>query len=474
MDILTSLSKELILWLVKLLLPPIQSRVARHRDRTLPSRFLEFGILAFFTGFVLLGFFTSWQLSVIWWFYLVFMPVLILAGYVVIAFWEPDLFYGIMLRVWAEMRNCKDEYRLCKVLYHFIFRGVDEERLAIIWDSLPANIEKKAVRSEQGSTDKLRKFVKRHFKGLTEEEKNIPLIIRAEDLDWPRLNEAHKVFAISLLSLSRETPFSIRPSEDEDADVWVDVFLKGDRLAIYSNLGKRWIEFLLDMAGASNFREGLLRLSNDIHSYLMKPKKEEKEKRRPDLERIRKSLPPRFSLRWASGGALLVVRYSSDPVNSLYSYWVALFFRDVFPIGWNVGNGASESLNEQYELPRLCAREFCEEYVITRTLFEKSYLDYPPQEVYDSHVDPVQWYPFERIEGNAIETKISPEFMEAHLTYREKVDGLAFVPKVRNGTFDHSEPSAIRVHSIPTWTAVKVKKRAREERHSPIVFGEPF
>jgi hypothetical protein len=59
-------------------------------------------------------------------------------------------------------------------------------------------------------------------------------------------------------------------------------------------------------------------------------------------------------LRWSSGGALTVVTWRGKQ-------WVAVFFRDIQPIGWNVANGASESSDQWRDMSPLSDREAGEE-----------------------------------------------------------------------------------------------------------------
>jgi hypothetical protein len=65
----------------------------------------------------------------------------------------------------------------------------------------------------------------------------------------------------------------------------------------------------------------------------------------------------KWPLRYANGGALPIVRIGSKT-------YFCLFFRDAFPIGWNLANGASDSLDEMGDPERILHREFGEELLI--------------------------------------------------------------------------------------------------------------
>ena len=66
---------------------------------------------------------------------------------------------------------------------------------------------------------------------------------------------------------------------------------------------------------------------------------------------------PGFAFRYASGGILPIIRLGDRD-------YYALFWRDIFPIGWNIANGGSESRPEMIEPLRTIDREFREELVI--------------------------------------------------------------------------------------------------------------
>lgn len=81
---------------------------------------------------------------------------------------------------------------------------------------------------------------------------------------------------------------------------------------------------------------------------------------RNELEQEVAGKPPSiadFPFRWASGGSLLLVNWRGRR-------WAMLFFRDIRPVGWNLANGASESVEEQAKVLQLIERETMEEVVL--------------------------------------------------------------------------------------------------------------
>jgi class 3 adenylate cyclase len=66
---------------------------------------------------------------------------------------------------------------------------------------------------------------------------------------------------------------------------------------------------------------------------------------------------PRWPLRYANGGVLPIVRFGGR-------HYACLFYRDVFPFGWNIANGASDAYGELFCPDRVIKREFGEEFVV--------------------------------------------------------------------------------------------------------------
>lgn len=62
-------------------------------------------------------------------------------------------------------------------------------------------------------------------------------------------------------------------------------------------------------------------------------------------------------VRWANGGMLPIIRLDSKD-------YFCLFYRDIFPIGWNIANGASDNIEELLDPGRIIVREFGEELLV--------------------------------------------------------------------------------------------------------------
>jgi len=77
--------------------------------------------------------------------------------------------------------------------------------------------------------------------------------------------------------------------------------------------------------------------------------------------------------RYANGGVLPVIRLDSVD-------YFCLFYRDIFPIGWNIANGGSDTLEELLDPQRVVFREFGEELIITDDVNKLFYVYEPNQE----------------------------------------------------------------------------------------------
>jgi hypothetical protein len=66
---------------------------------------------------------------------------------------------------------------------------------------------------------------------------------------------------------------------------------------------------------------------------------------------------PEFVWRWASAGTLPIITIGSND-------YYCLFYRDVFPIGWNIANGACDNRSELLDPLQALERELGEELVV--------------------------------------------------------------------------------------------------------------
>ena len=132
--------------------------------------------------------------------------------------------------------------------------------------------------------------------------------------------------------------------------VALHVDLKDESYGIYSNEGKKHLEneYLLYRAAQETMLAAGERFLRFAESG-----------RDGDLSWA-ECLPTAPPLRWASAGCLPIVYYKGR-------YWVALFLRDIKPVGLNVANGAAEAKEEYKDLRKLMLREFLEELTIVRS-----------------------------------------------------------------------------------------------------------
>lgn len=89
------------------------------------------------------------------------------------------------------------------------------------------------------------------------------------------------------------------------------------------------------------------------------------------FENNRRVLSCRFDcsshpLRYGNGGVLPVIRWSREGKRNQdhVDEYFCLFYRDIFPIGWNLANGASDDLEEMKNPGLILEREFGEELLI--------------------------------------------------------------------------------------------------------------
>lgn len=77
-----------------------------------------------------------------------------------------------------------------------------------------------------------------------------------------------------------------------------------------------------------------------------------------------KFIDPEYYFRYANGGVLPILRLKINESNAREDYF-CFFYREIFPIGWNIANGASDNRNELFYPSDIILREFNEELIIT-------------------------------------------------------------------------------------------------------------
>jgi len=221
------------------------------------------------------------------------------------------------------------------------------------------------------------------------------------------------------------------------------VDLTGQGLGIYSNAGKSWLrdKHLLEK---KEIRDPLLAASKEVHSFFMgRPPSGDRSISWKDISQG-SDLP----LRWTSGGILPIVTYQGQQ-------WAVLFFRDILPLGWNVGNGASETQEEWLNTSWLSARELAEELIVlNRKPKPGGVLQYCFMDDYEgSPLNPLLGTP-----GGTC------QFMEAHNQLRLAHDGV---------TIDMAGAKPERkVKRVTTDFKVEVKDvNGKEEVHGNFLFS---
>lgn len=169
-------------------------------------------------------------------------------------------------------------------------------------------------------------------------QRGIPLVVPA------RLANRHKTWPHWAFNI-RIIRGGLEISAEASGPV-VTVRFKADDFAIYNNDGKKWLRTHPRQGEDYDAR---VSLEEDFAAALREAQ------RRHDGWST--TVASGFPLRWASGGCLPIVEIEGDK-------WVALLFRDLAPIGWNVANGASESVREQMEVTSVLRREFREELIV--------------------------------------------------------------------------------------------------------------
>jgi hypothetical protein len=164
-----------------------------------------------------------------------------------------------------------------------------------------------------------------------------PLVCRVDNLEaerfWP-----DREFGIQLLG------GGVSLELGEQGPI-VDIDLHDQKLGIYSNAGKKFLARRFPLSGTPAVER-----AQTLHESM-----------RAGRKRSGRLLwafeEPTHRLRWASGGYLPVIRWRGRR-------WIALFFRDRDPIGWNIANGASNDALERRRPSVLAVREAKEELVV--------------------------------------------------------------------------------------------------------------
>lgn len=78
-----------------------------------------------------------------------------------------------------------------------------------------------------------------------------------------------------------------------------------------------------------------------------------------------------WPMRFANGGVLPVVQLGGKD-------YFLMFYRDIFPVGWNIANGASDDTDEWLDPTRIIQREFGEEVLFCDPTAKRLFIHDPP------------------------------------------------------------------------------------------------
>ncbi len=183
--------------------------------------------------------------------------------------------------------------------------------------------------------------------------KRRPVVIRRRDLErkqfWPLWE-----YAILLIHDPGSKLKISSTAAAGGAQFTLDLDISSEGFGIYNNDGKRFLRETYHLASDPSVQSRMERTSDALHGVLMGREAIATTAWAELLPEGALNIP----LRWSSGGALPIVRDSDG------KRWAALLFRDIYPIGWNVANGASEKHIEYTDLDLLINREFSEEVIL--------------------------------------------------------------------------------------------------------------
>jgi len=142
------------------------------------------------------------------------------------------------------------------------------------------------------------------------------------------------------------TEFTLTKEGEKEESRLLDIALTEKLHAIVNKEGKNQFFDVIQKSP-----EGEFKLKNDIKKFNNK----------------RQILSSRFDcsshpLRYGNGGVLPIIRWKNE--NDHVEEYFCFFYRDIFPIGWNIANGASDALDELRNPELILFREFGEELLI--------------------------------------------------------------------------------------------------------------
>lgn len=185
-----------------------------------------------------------------------------------------------------------------------------------------------------------------------ENKSAFPVVLRTDANR--RLFMRNWLFNISLIS--GENIVFNRIKENNKYAFKVDVNLNGSHLAIINNSGKRFLRKYYNHTQCEFEKEK----SKEIHRFFLTDLFKEglnSSKNKDQSETL--NLSKNMFFRWGSAGTIPVVKWRGEK-------WIALVFRDIYPMGWNLPLGGSESELEKVRPSFTAYRELLEELMILK------------------------------------------------------------------------------------------------------------
>jgi hypothetical protein len=272
---------------------------------------------------------------IILFFYLLFITVTPLRLYLYYYVWI-KLIYNTLKRYALSPRpNLKHRlaFWLLDGLFNDYFDGLVLKSFPPIHQNDPSTEERSQDQKSDSPLERRSKIIQ------AMSYKNKPVLIRREHLMeksfWPQW-----AFAVTLLfDKLKITRYQ------EKVRFRLEVDLCDQSYGIYNNAGKLFLrKTFLD----ERFKLRCIKKSEKIENFIKSEKTLQNE-----LIIDLGDTP----IRWASGGILPIARWNGR-------YWYVLYFRDIYPVGLNIANGASEAKEEYKNLYSLIYREFSEELIL--------------------------------------------------------------------------------------------------------------
>lgn len=265
---------------------------------------------------------------------------------------------------------------------------------------------------------------------------DVPFVIPRVQLEQKELTQwlPHAAYRILLVfpRHGQDTVTITRKKVAGEMCCVLQVDLTDQTIGIYNNDGKKFLRKEFMLADKAT-RDLLYRASAQVHKLLM-------ERPHSDEEQTFswKQLAGRLNVpfRWTSGGILAIAEYKGKE-------WVVLFFRDIPPVGWNVGNGAAGIAKELTDLEFLIGREFAEELMLLNQVPRPG----PLGAMQFAFKDP---YRYALLNPDRHDAHQLTEFMQVHQILRSEHDQI----KIEINADESEQREAKRIYSVKHYPIV--------------------